>query len=117
MIKKIISILIEAFFWVVVGTFISFILSWLFLDVLTKMFVKIGLTSPSLLESLDALFFICIVGFLFSLFLQSQWKIFKRYNKTSALFLVVIILYLTINFISLITGIHLPSWFTFPFRL
>ena len=117
MIKRIFLEGLTSLFWIIVGIFISFILSYLFLEVFTKLFVKIGLTKPALLESMDALFFIIILSFLFTLLIQKQRKIFIWYNKTSTILLVAITIYLTINFISVIIGIKLPNWFIFPLTL
>jgi hypothetical protein len=115
--KKVIIECIVSLFWLSVDILITFIISRLFLEMLTNTFIKIGLTKPSILESMDALFFICILSISLTLLIQKQSELFKPYNKMSIILLMILIIYLLINFISLIIRIQLPYWFTFPFRL
>ena len=117
MVKNIFSGAVVSLFWIIAGVLISSILNYFFLGGMTNLFIKVGITRPSILESMDALFFICITSFLITLLIQKKVEIFKNYNKTSTIVLLAIIGYLSVNFVSLVMSVEFPRWFTFPFRL
>lgn len=117
MFKEIILRFFWGFLWLLIGSLLSYLLVSFFLNDVANMFLKIGISSPSFLYAIDAVFFIILISFIIVLIIQRKIKYFSKYRNSTSIVLIIVIIHLLINFIASVNNINLPKWMTFPYSL
>ena len=107
--------IVAVIIWNAIGILITFFLNFVFFDFFYDLFQKIF--DPGFFDFVEVVYLLCLIAFCITFILQRKLQVFSRFQRISSITLIIVIIYLAVNFLGALFSWSLPNWFTYPLRL